>query len=228
LLGPVSKLADNISLSFSSIDSKQKAKTIISNSDRSVVLLGEIDCLVQEPFLCVIPDCKTFLRLFSGIEANDLTLTINSNIIEYKQNNFSFKYHLLDELYSSNNKTLSEEKIQALTYDTSFVMSKQKLSEIIKYNSIIPDAEKLYFFTQGSDVLAKIGDEQKSNINEIVVEVNKGYSGQPFDTTFPINIQNVLLFSFNSDTIIVSVNHSLKIFKFETPNLRYIVSGLVK
>ena len=228
LLGPVSKLADNLSLSFTTNGPTQTAKTIVSNSDRSVILLGEVNCSVQEPFSCVIPDCKTFLRLFSGIESDNLTLTINSNVVEYKQNNFSFKYHLLDELYSGTNKTISEEKLQALTYDTAFEISKQKLSEIVKYNSIVPDAEKLYFLTKGSEVLAKLGDEQKSNINEIVVEVSKSFNGQPVDTSFPINVQNILLFSFNSDTITVSVNHALKIFKFEASNLKYIVSGLVK
>jgi len=227
LLGPVSKISDNLSLTFST-DSTQRVKSLISNSDRTVALLGEVNCKVEEPFSCIIPDCKTFLRLFSGVEQEDVVLTIGTNAIEYKQNNFSFKYHLLDELYAGTNKTLSEEKLNAVVYDTTFEITKQKLSEIIKYNSIVPDAEKLYFYTKGQTVLAKLGDDLKSNINEIVTEVSSSWIGQPIDISLPINIQSILLFSFASDVITVGVNHSLKIFKFETPNLKYLVFGLVK
>lgn len=231
LLGPVSKLSDNLLLDFQSSSYKAgwAAKTIVSSADNSTILLGDVPCTVDDPFKCVIPDCKTFLRLFSGIDEEQIQLTIDSNVVKYKQGSFSFKYHLLDESYVVNKKSLSEEKIKALTFDTSFVMTKQKLSEIIKFNSIVPDAEKLYFITDGTKVLAKLGDELKTNTNEIVTEVSHGeYEGKPLLDKFPINIQNVLLFSFGNEEITVKINHSLKVFKFETENLSYIVSGLVK
>lgn len=230
LLGPVSKLSDNLLLDFHSSDTGWSAKTIVSSADNSTILLGNIPCNVEDPFKCVIPDCKTFLRLFSGIEQEQITLNIDSNVIKYKDGSFSFKYHLLDESYVVNKKSISEEKLKSLTFDTSFVMTKQKLSEIIKFNSIVPDAEKLYFISEGSKILAKLGDELKSNTNEIVTEVSVQNSivGSCLVEKFPVNIQNVLLFSFNSDEIKVSINHQLKVFKFENENLSYIVSGLVK
>lgn len=232
LLGPVSKLSDNLLLDFQPSDSKSgwSAKTIVSSTDNSTILLGDIACVVDDPFKCVIPDCKTFLRLFSGIEQDQIKLEIDSNVIKYKEGSFSFKYHLLDESYIVNKKSISEEKLKSLSFDTSFIMTKQKLSEIIKFNSIVPDAEKLYFVTEGTKILAKLGDELKSNTNEIVTEVSVSgtVTGTPLADKFPINIQNILLFSFNDDQILVSINHQLKVFKFETPNLTYIVSGLVK
>lgn len=232
LLGPVSKLADNLLLDFQTSDHKSgwSAKTLVNSADNSVILMGEIPCVVDDPFKCVIPDCKTFLRLFSGIEHDQIELSIDSNVIKYKQGSFSFKYHLLDESYIVNKKAISEEKLKALKFDTTFFMTKQKLSEIIKFNSIVPDAEKLYFISEGDAVLAKLGDELKSNTNEIVTEISTQGSvkGSPLADKFPINIQNILLFSFGNDDIEVSINHQLKVFKFETPNLCYIVSGLVK
>jgi len=231
LLGPVSKLADNLLLDFKEIQDSAgawSAKTLVTSSDNSVILMGSVPCIAKDPFKCVIPDCKTFLRLFSGIDQEKITLDIDSNVIKYKDNSFSFKYHLLDESYVINKKSISEEKLNQLTYDSSFVMSKQKLSEIIKFNSIVPDAEKLYFVSDGSKVFAKLGDEQKSNTNEIITELSNAREGQPLTESFPINIQNVLLFSFGYDEIKVSINHQLKVFKFETPQLSYIVSGLVK
>jgi hypothetical protein len=225
ILGPVSKLADNLLLEFVQ---DVKAKTMVNSSDNSVILLGSVPCQVKEPFKCVIPDCKTFLRLFSGIEKEMITLEVESNVIKYQDNSFSFRYHLLDESYIVNKKSISEEKLDQLAYDTVFVMTKQKLSEIIKFNSIVPDAEKLYFISENNKILAKLGDEQKANTNEIVTEISDCFAGKQLAEKFPINIQNILLFSFSSEEIKISINHQLKIFKFESPYLSYIVSGLVK
>ena len=228
LLGPVSKLADNLVLDFLQDGSNTLAKTLVTSADNSVILLGKVNCKAIEPFKCIIPDCKTFLRLFSGIEKENVTLDIDSNVICYKDTGLSFKYHLLDESYVVNKKSISEEKLNSLSFDTTFKMSKQKLSEIIKFNSIVPDAEKLYFVTENNKVFAKLGDEQKSNTNEIVTEVNDSFEGKELPYTIPINIQNILLFSFSTDEITVKINHQLKVFKFESPSLSYIVSGLVK
>lgn len=230
LLGPVSKLSDNILLDFqpSNFKAGWSAKTIVNSSDNSVILIGDVPCVVEDPFKCVIPDCKTFLRLFSGIDKEQIELAIDSNVIKYKDGSFSFKYHLLDESYIVSKKSISEEKLKALTYDTTFVMTKQKLSEIIKFNSIVPDAEKLYFVTESGKVSAKLGDELKSNTNEIVTQISDSYEGKFLADKFPVNIQNILLFSFSEEEVKISINQSLKVFKFESPNLSYIVSGLVK
>ena len=229
ILAPVSKVADNLLLDFS-VDGQENtlAKTFVNSSDNSMILMANVTCKVDEPYKCVIPDCKTFLSLFTGVDNEQITLDVETNVINYKDNSFSFKYHLLDESYIVNRKSISEEKINSIQFDTTFIISKQKLSEIIKFNSIVPDAEKLYFLTEGTKVFAKLGDEQKSNTNEIITELNTNFSGQALTGSFPINIQNVLLFSFCSDEIEVSVNHQLKVFQFKTPNLKYIVSGLVK
>lgn len=226
LLTPASKLSDNVSLTFPSDSSC--VKTLVTSSDNSTILLASIPCKVTDSFDCIIPDSKTFLRLFSSIDADDIALEIDSNVVKYSSPAVSFKYHLLDDSYLSNKKAISEEKLNQLTFDTTFELSKQKLSEILKFNSIIPDAEKLYFFTKDSKVFAKIGDEQKCNTNEINIEVSNSYEGEAIIDSIPLNVQNILLLSFNSDVISVSVNHKLKILKFETPLTRYIISGLVK
>lgn len=229
MLGPVSKLADNLLLNFVvGTDGEQIATTLVTSADNSVILMGRVPCEVTEPFRCVIPDCKTFLRLFSGIEETNVTLHVESNVIKYKDKRISFKYHLLDESYIVNKKSISEEKLSALTFDTTFAITKQKLSEIVKFNSIVPDAEKLYFYTEGSGVYVKLGDDQKTNTNEIVTEVSNSFVDKPLVGSFPINIQNILLFSFSVDSINISVNHQLKVFRFASPNLTYIVSGLVR
>jgi dimeric dUTPase (all-alpha-NTP-PPase superfamily) len=232
ILSPVSKLCDNAIIEFTEIKigdaSKYIVKTKASSSDESIVFIGRAACEVDAPLKCVVPDCKTFLRMFAGTEKDLLTLHINGNYIEFQDSLFSFKYHLLDESYAVSKKNISEDKIDQLAFDTKFRLSKSKINELIKYNSIIPDVEKLYLYTQGTAVMAKIGDEVKSNTNEIVVEIASAFEGVPIVDKIALNIQNLVLFCFSGDEIVVHINHKLKIIKFETPKQKYIISGLVK
>ena len=228
LLTPVSKISDNLVLDFHNTKSAWEAKTLVSSSDNQTILMGRMDCSVDEPLRCIIPDCKTFLRLFSGIEENTVVLEIDINVIKYSNSTFSFKYHLLDESYIVNKKSISESKLNSLSYDTEFKITRQKFAEIIKYNSIIPDAEKLYFLTKDSEVYFKISDETKCNMNEIVSVTSPSFKGKSLSGSFPINIKNALLFNFNAEEIFIKINQDLKVFRFDTPNLTYIVSGLVK
>lgn len=225
ILGPSSKLSDNICLDF---DNDSSVKTFVTSNDNSTILLAKVPCQAEQPFKCIVPDCKTFLRLFSGIDEQTITLDVDSNVIKYTSSTLKFKYHLLDESYMINKKSISEEKLNSLTFDTIFQVSRKTFSEIIKFNSIIPDAEKLYFVTEGQHVFAKLGDEQRVNTNELTAQVSVKFEGTPLNDSFPINIQNVLLMSFSEDLVTVKVNHKLKVFKFETSLASYIVSGLVK
>lgn len=230
ILNPASKLADNLLLDFQPSDYKAgwATKTIVNSADNSVIFIGETPCMVENPFKCVVPDCKTFLRLFSGIDQEQIELVIESNVIKYKDSNFSFKYHLLDENCMVSKKSISEDKLNQLEYDLNFSTNKSKISEILKFNSIIPDAEKMYFFTKDKKVFVKIGDDQKCNTNEIVTETSNSFEGESLLDPLPLNIQNMLLMSFAEDIIQISINQKLKIIKFYTSQVKYIVSGLVK
>lgn len=230
ILTPASKLADNLLLDVQTSDDNTNwvVKTIVSSSDNSVILIGNVSCGVSDPLRCVIPDCKTFLRLFAGIDEDQINLVVDTNAIKYKDSNLSFKYHLLDESYIVNKKSISEDKLNQIAYDVVFTTTKSKFSEVLKFNSIIPDAEKLYFFTENKKMFAKIGDDQKSNTNEIVTEISNAYEGEPLLDPLPLNIQHILLMSFASDAIQISINQKLKVLKFSTPHMQYIVSGLVK
>lgn len=225
IVTPASKLADNLLLTTQD----NKIKTLTSSPDNSVIL--QTSCPLKGDYATkiIIPEVKTFLRLFGNINENELTLQISDNQILYKGKSFSFKYHLLDESYFTNKKTLNEDKLNKLSYNIAFEIEKQKISEILKYNSIIPDAEKLYFYTEDKKVIGKVGDEQKPNINEITTCLSEAYEGDFLSEAFPLSIQNILLLSFpDVDKISVSINTELKVFRFEAGPVRYIISGLVK
>lgn len=225
LLGPVSKLSDNICLSF---EGDNIVKTLVASTDNSLVLLAKLPCATNFINKCVIPDCKTFLRLFSNISDQEITLHIHDNHIKYKSSELTFKYHLLDESYVINKRSLSEDKINNLKFDTNFTINKKFFSEISKFHSILPDSEKLYFYSNNQQVMAKIGDEQKANSNELTLIASNKFDGLPLNSESPINIQNIMLMSFTDEDISVSLNHELKVYKFSSSLMSYIVFGLVK
>lgn len=226
---PVSKIADNLQLTFDVVDGQSFLKTHVSSTDNSIIFLAKLPCNVDAPSAAIIPDCKTFLRLLAGVETEELKLEFATNSIKYKDPSFSFTYHLLDESYAINRKSISEEKINSLKFETRFVLTKTKLAEILKYNSIIPEAEKLYFYTDSDKtVQAEINDKQKANTNNIKIKIANQFSGNSISTEMPLNLQNLLLFSFSDNDITVEINHQLKVFKFEASNVKYVVSGLVK
>ena len=231
LLIPTSKLSENICLDFvSDADGNKRVKTLAGSADNSAILLANLPCNTDREFKCTIPDCKTFLRLFSGIENSEdkISLEIDNNVVLYSSPGFSFKYHLLDEAYFAGKKAINEAKLNQLEFDTKFIISRTKFSEILKFNSIIPDAEKLYFFTRGEGMYAKLGDEQKSNTNEICTDIAGNFTGKALAESIPVNIQSLLLLSFTGDLISISINHKLKLFVFETDFTKYVISGLVK
>lgn len=229
VLNPASKLTENVVLDFCS--EKSLIKTLITSSDNSVICKASVKGQFSKDLRkLIIPDCKSFVRLVTSIPKENLVFEITENSINYSSPEFSFKYYLLDESYITAKKSLSEEKINSLKYQSNFSLTKIKLNEIIKFNSILPEAEKLYFFTHNKEnvIYAKLGDEQKINLNELTIEVSSDFQGPSLTEKFPINIQNLLLFSFTEETLKAHLNHELKILKIESDNLCYIVSGLVK
>jgi hypothetical protein len=229
LVGPASKIADNLLLTTKQDKENSFLKTLTYSSDSSIILQSSIPYKGDIFDKLFIPEVKTFIRLLGNVEEENLHLSIVDNTILYTSNSFSFKYHLLDETYFNSKKSINEEKINAVKYSLRFVTTKNKFSDILKFNSIIPDAEKLYILQTDNKVVAKLGDKQKPNVNEIQTILSDSFEGEFKTQDIPINIQNVIMLSF-SDTysINVSINQELKILKFESGPLSYILSGLVK
>lgn len=229
LVGPASKIADNLLLVSVTKDDKQFLKTLTYSSDNSVILQSKVEYLGDTIQTLFIPEVKTFIRLLSNLDQEQLTFEINSNSISYNGKDLNFKYHLLDEAYFSSKKTINEGKINSISYDTAFSTTKSKFSDILKYNSIIPDAEKLYFIQNGSSIVGKLGDDQKPNINEIETVLSTSVEGKKIEQTMPVSIQNIIMLSFFQNySVDVYLNQELKIFKFKCGPVEYIISGLVK
>lgn len=226
VLNPASKLAENVCLEIA--PSRERIKTLVTTADGSTIMLASAPCEASIVSKWIIPDCKSFLRLIQGIDSDSIVLSIEDNFVRYKSPVFTFKYHLLDESFVSAKKAINEEKINSLEFETGFEMPKAKFAEVLRFNSIIPEAEKLYVFTEGSKVHARIGDDQKHNTNEVTLDIADEYSGEGIKSPIPLNIQSLLLMSFAQDFVSVAVNQQLKIFSFESGSTKYVISGLVR
>lgn len=225
ILTPASKLTDSLSLV---VEDNLIIKALVVSADNSIILQAKCSCACQKNTQIIVPNCKTLLRLFSNISEDNFTLDVSDNNFSYTSPSFSFKYHLLDESVFAANKSINEEKLEHVRFDTTFQIERQQISDILKFNSFIPDVEKLYFYTQDDKMFAKIGDEQRSNVNEIDVKLSDNFEGSVIDEKIPLSIQNVLFLSFPNKSIRVEINKDLKLFKFSTLDIRYIISGLVK
>ena len=135
---------------------------------------------------------------------------------------------ILDEAYYAVKKGINADKLAAIKFDTEFQITKSKFQDLIKFNSIIPEAEKLYFYQVGKEIHAKVGDNQKVITNEISALVCESFTGSPLKEELPLNMQSILLMSFRQNDITVSINQQLKLFQFSTDFGKYIISGLVK
>jgi hypothetical protein len=230
-LQPISKIADIVSI----YPTDTGLYAICSSQDgSSVVLYAELRLTV--PLKGVVrlnlPDVKKFVRLVECIEDNDLQITVKDNHLAYVGDGIKFNYFLLEDSYTQRS-TLNPDKIKALQYDSTFVISQQKFNEVLKGSSIATDSDKLYIFTKDDIVYAELNDFERQNISNITYKISDSYTGTPIKTAIPFNLESIrLLAGLRAESMTVKINHSLKVSLFEVEDedttIKFIISALVK
>lgn len=231
ILSPASKLTDVIDITITKGE-PGSLKTMVVRPDNTMVFLSTIPCKCLEDRQLSIPDCKNFLRLINSCESGEtplIELEIQSNTIGHKGQGLKFKYHLFEESGMRTPAALKEDKIEALNYDCTFSTTKAVIGEINKYSSIVSGAEKLYFVPQSDGIVkARIGDDAKSLVNEVELQVAESFEGEPIMNNFAIDINNFLLLTFSDPDVEISMNYKYKLVKFVNKHSKYVVFGLVK
>ena len=118
------------------------------NNGDTVILYGKLNIPVKADKLIKlnIPDVKRLNRVIDCIGEKDVELDIDSNSINYNSSSVRFKYHLLEDGIIQS-PIINLKKIKQLTFDSEFVMEQTKIIEILKASSIVPDSNKMYFYT---------------------------------------------------------------------------------
>lgn len=227
---PISKLADNVSIS---IDDSEVYATCASQ-DGSVVLLAsyKTDTAVRGIPRINLPDVKKFVRLLDCVEENNIAITIQNNHLKYTTPSFKFNYYLLEDNYMQR-CPVNPDKIKQLKYDTAFLLPNAKFNEVLKGSSIATDSDKLYFYTKDDKVYCELNDLERQNINNLTYLVADKFVGEQIKNTLPLNLENIrLLAGTKCNEFTVKVNNELKVTLFQIEekdiDIKFIISALVK
>lgn len=227
---PISKLADNVSISFND----EEVFTTCASQDGSIVLLAtfKADTAVKGIPRINLPDVKKFIRLIDCVDLDTIALSIKDNHLNYETPSQRFNYYLLEDSYMQR-CPVNPDKINKLKYDTGFILSNDKFNDVLKGSSIATDSDKLYFYTKDGQVFAELNDYERQNINNITYLVADKFVGEPIKNTLPLNLENIrLLAGTKCGEFTVKINNELKVtlFQIEEENItiKFIISALVK
>jgi len=227
---PISKLADNISISFND----EEISTTCASPDGSIVLLAtyKTDTAVKGVPRINLPDVKKFIRLVDCVDLDTIALTIKDNHLNYETPSQKFNYFLLEDSYMQR-CPVNPKKINKLKYDTGFILSSSKFNDVLKGSSIATDSDKLYFYTKDGKVYCELNDLERQNINNITYLVAEKFVGESIKNTLPLNLENIrLLAGTKCNEFTVKVNNELKVTLFQIEekdiDIKFIISALVK
>jgi hypothetical protein len=229
-LTPISKLADNVSITFND----EEIFTTCASPDGSIVLLAtfKTDTPVKGIPRINLPDIKKFIRLIDCVDLDEVALSIKDNHLNYETTSQKFNYFLLEDSYMQR-CPVNPEKIKKLKYDTGFILPIAKFNDILKGSSIATDSDKLYFYTKDGNVYAELNDYERQNIYNITYLVTDKFVGDPIKSILPLNLENIrLLAGMKTNELTVKINNELKVtlFQFEDQgiDIKFIISALVK
>jgi hypothetical protein len=227
---PVSKLADNISITFNN----EEISTTCASQDGSIVLLAtyKTNTPVKNVPRINLPDVKKFIRLMDCVDVDTITLTVHDNHLNYETPSQKFNYFLLEDSYMQR-CPVNPDKINQLKYDTGFILYNTKFNDILKGSSIATDSDKLYFYTKDDKVYVELNDYERQNINNITYLAADKFVGEPIKNTLPLNLENIrLLAGIKCNEYTIKINNELKVTLFQIEEdgivIKFIISALVK
>jgi hypothetical protein len=229
-LEPITKITDKCVVNVN----KDFIYSLTSNDDATIILYSVYktvtDIKDSKLISLNVPDIKRLTRAFGCITENDLNLELNANNIEYSSDTLKFKYHLLDDGIIQKN-VVSVDKIKALTFDCEFILSQDKLLDIVKGSSFAVDTNKLYFHTKDKNVYAELTDKNTQNTDSISYNVTNSYTGSEIKEAMPIKVDIFRSLLGLKEDIKIKINTKIKVLMFEIQQsdyvMKYIVSALV-
>jgi len=232
-LEPISRLVDKCIVYIE----KDKIYSIVNNDDSTTIILyGKITVPTNfetdvETLQLNIPDVKRLVRILDNVKEEDVELNINSNNIEYNSNNMRFKYFLLDN-NSIKKSLVNVAKIESLTFDTDFIVNQKAFNDVIKNNSLTPNSDKLYFYSENNNIYGSLTDLNTPNLDSITLLLSENYTGLNISPV-PIKLEVFRVIGGSRfDKIVIKYNTKLKVFMFEVRDnnlmLNYVISSLTK
>lgn len=230
LLDPISKVTESCSLTLL----PDKTTAVVASPDGSIILYSQF--LTPNPGVTRevnvnLPNIRKLMQVFECIEEPFIDLKLESNHLAYDSPTVKFKYFLLDDGVIEATP-LKTEKIDALQFQSGFRLNGSALTEMIKGSSFTDETNKVYVFTEGTEVFAELTDHTVQNTNSLTCKLADKFVGSKLEE-IPLNMDVMrLLGSLKVSNILVKINTQLKVVMFEISDtdyiLKFIVSPLVK
>ena len=141
-----------------------------------------------------------------------------------------FRHHLLDDRIIKQ-PSLNIDKVNKLTFDTSFEVKENNLSTIFKGSSFATETSKIYLYEESEKIYGELGDRNRHNSDNFVCVLSEEYNGN-LPKALPINFDSFRLISFSgSKNIKFNVNTEMGVitctFDKGDTSLIYIISALI-
>jgi hypothetical protein len=235
LLKPVNRLTESCILKTDN----QGLYTICSSPDSTVILYARVKLPndVETPVRLNLINVK---KLLCGL---DCLGSDGEFSIEYTENNIKcsntldgenthFKYHLVDDSVIRE-CPVNINKISKLNFDTEFLVSSNKIKQIMAGYAFASDTTKIYFYSKDDGIYAEINDKTLSNVDNITLKVSNTFSGVEVTEAIPINTEVFKNLATCRTDVKIKINNEYKVFVFQNKDdndveLKYIVSALVK
>jgi len=203
--------------------------SLVASPDQNLILYGEINNVSSTINATLnIPDINKLMRVVDNINTESIEFTLNNNSIEYKGSGVKFKYHLFDDGYLSK-PAINVNKVMELKCDVNFKFTKQVLTSIIKGSSFATDTNKVYLFTDGTDLRAELTDRSKHNTD--MYSLTLGTVDFELDPVI-LNLDNVRLLHCIDDVIHFGINTNVGVNIVDICNsstkLKYIITTLTQ
>jgi len=236
LLKPVNRLSESCILK----SDNSGLYTICSSSDNTVILYAKIKLpnVIENNVRLNLINIK---KLLCGLDClgndGDFSIECNENNIKCSSTdkdgeNTHFKYHLVDDTVIKE-CPVSINKIADLNFDTEFVISTEKIKQIMSGYAFASDLTKIYFSTKEDQVYAEINDKTLQNVDNITIKISEEFVGEPISQEIPLNTEVFKSLSSCRTDVRVKINNKYKVFVFQNRDdndveLKYIISALVK
>jgi len=229
-LNPISNISD---LSVLTIDSN-KITSLNKTADNNVVLFAEIPYSGDSntKIDLNIPNVKKLIKILETIDGSNVEFTINNNNLEYKSSHTKFKYHLLENGIITI-PSINLNKVNSFEWDTEFIITYDKFTQLHKSSTFITDSNKIYFYAENGQIHDELNDHTRSNIDCYSTIIAEGYKGKPIDTPIPLSFDVFrMLYVVKNAEIAVKINSTKGVAIFDISGdgykLQYITTALVK
>lgn len=231
LLSPIAKLTENCILTLSATETYSVAMSADGGIILYVLLKGLNKAITKETRLN-IPNVRKLIQVFDCIDDSFIDLNVETNHLAYQSPTIKFKYFLLDDGVIEV-PPIKIEKIDKLTFDSTFELAPKALKDLVKGSSFATDTNKVYFYTKDKMVFAELTDQTIQNTDSITFQVTDSFVGSELKQVLPLNMDVIrLIGDIKTEKVKVNVNTENKVLMFEISDaehtIKFIVSSLVK